>query len=223
MAMTAGSAPPQPPTSAPRPQDNGLGTAGFILSLIGFLSCGVLSPLGLVFSLAGLFRQPRGLAIAGFILGLLGCAWVLVAVCVIGLSAILSCVGLGVAGNIAHNSVAGNIAHNMVITDQAIQAAQTRVEAYRAEHGALPDEAEGRDLISGFRDAWDRDLRYERTGPDDFDVRSAGPDGKFDTGDDIRRMDRAESETIDVNSDLDLDRHRGRDWKPRRPVGAIAL
>lgn len=58
---------------------NGLGTAGFIVSLVGFLSCGFLSPIGLVLSLIALGRQPRGLAIAGFVLGLIGSIWLIVA------------------------------------------------------------------------------------------------------------------------------------------------
>lgn len=58
-------------------QSNGLGTAGFVLSLISLFLC--LIPfvgwavwfLGFLFSFIGLFRRPRGLAIAGFILSFL--------------------------------------------------------------------------------------------------------------------------------------------------------
>ncbi|HHK42428.1 MAG TPA: hypothetical protein ENJ50_08425, partial [Planctomycetaceae bacterium] len=51
---------------------NGLGIAGFIISLLGFLSCGLLSPIGFLLSLVGLTKQPRGFAIAGAIIGAIG-------------------------------------------------------------------------------------------------------------------------------------------------------
>ena len=69
---------------------NGLGTAGFICSLIGFLTCGTLSPLGLLFSLIAVFKRPRGFAIAGLILGLLG-SWFFIA---IGLALITGAMGV---------------------------------------------------------------------------------------------------------------------------------
>ncbi len=56
------------------PQKNGMGTAGFVLSLIGLLFCWVpflnilLWILGLVFSIIGVTRQPKGLSIAGIVL-----------------------------------------------------------------------------------------------------------------------------------------------------------
>lgn len=63
-----------------QPQSNGLGVAGFVISLLGFLSCGVISPLGLILSLAGLSKEPRGLAIAGTIIGGIGSLWLFVVV-----------------------------------------------------------------------------------------------------------------------------------------------
>lgn len=57
---------------------NGLGTSGFVISLIGFLTCGLLCPLGLLLSFFGLFKPPRGQAIAGTILGSLGSLWLFV-------------------------------------------------------------------------------------------------------------------------------------------------
>lgn len=55
---------------------NSLGTAGFIISLIGLvLSMGLLSPVGMFISFVAMFREPRGLAVAGFILGVIGSLW----------------------------------------------------------------------------------------------------------------------------------------------------
>ena len=61
-----------------REQTNGMGIAGFVLSAMASLGCGVayvsgpLWLLGLVFSIIGLNRKPRGLAIAGLIISLVG-------------------------------------------------------------------------------------------------------------------------------------------------------
>lgn len=63
---------------APVNPTNGLGTAGFVLALLAVIFCWVpgldwvLWILGLVLSLVGVFRQPRGLAIAGLVLSCLG-------------------------------------------------------------------------------------------------------------------------------------------------------
>ena len=67
------------------PPSNGLGVAGFVLSLLGFLgTCGLLSPIGLILSLIALRKQPRGLAIAGVIIGAVGSLWFLVALLILG-------------------------------------------------------------------------------------------------------------------------------------------
>lgn len=59
-------------------QKNGLGLAGFILALIGLFLDWIpvlgwlIWLLGAIFSIIGLFKQPRGFAIAGTILSFLG-------------------------------------------------------------------------------------------------------------------------------------------------------
>lgn len=77
------------------PQTNGLGTAGFVCSLLGLLTCGFLSPLGFLFSLFALLKAPRGMAIAGFILGAVGSVWLFVA----GFAIVIGLMGLGDAIN----------------------------------------------------------------------------------------------------------------------------
>lgn len=58
-------------------QSNGLGTAGFVISLVAIFLCWIpalcwiLWILGLIFSSIGVFRQPRGLAIAGLAISLI--------------------------------------------------------------------------------------------------------------------------------------------------------
>ena len=57
---------------------NGIGTAGFILAIIGLVFCWVpvldyiLWFLGLLFSFIGVFKKPRGLSIAGLIISCIG-------------------------------------------------------------------------------------------------------------------------------------------------------
>lgn len=59
-------------------ETNGIGVAGFVISILAiFSSCipfvgGILWLLGLIFSAVGLTRNPKGLAIAGLIISLLG-------------------------------------------------------------------------------------------------------------------------------------------------------
>ena len=59
-------------------RSNGIGTAGFVLSIIAFFVCWVpivdfiVWFLGALFSFIGLFKKPRGLAIAGFIISFIG-------------------------------------------------------------------------------------------------------------------------------------------------------
>ena len=59
-------------------QKNGIGTAGFVLALIGLLLCWVpvlnwiLWILGVVFSIIGVFKKPKGLSIAGLIISFIG-------------------------------------------------------------------------------------------------------------------------------------------------------
>lgn len=66
---------------------NGIGTAGFILALIGLVFCWVpildwiLWFLGFLFSFIGVFKKPRGLSIAGLIISCIG---IIIIVAVIG-------------------------------------------------------------------------------------------------------------------------------------------
>lgn len=83
-AQTPYGVPAPPPYGVPYPQprrSNGIGTAGFVVTLVnmflGFIPvvnflCVILGPLGLILSIIGMLKSPRGLAIAGFVLSLLG-------------------------------------------------------------------------------------------------------------------------------------------------------
>lgn len=67
----------------PTSSSNGLGTAGFVLALIGLvlgwvpILGWVLWFLGLLFSFIGIFKKPRGLAVAGLVISLIGIVLIL--------------------------------------------------------------------------------------------------------------------------------------------------
>jgi len=153
-----------------RAPSNGLGVAGFVVSLVGLLSCGLIAPLGLLLSFIALFKRPRGFAIAGFILGVLGSLWVVVIVLVIGLGTVVAAVGAS---------------SFEVAFDQAMIAHQ--VETYRQNNGHLPSTLGilGLDQET-LDDPWGKPYRYT---PDasgtGYSLSSDGADGVEGTADDI--------------------------------------
>ncbi|MCM1449272.1 MAG: hypothetical protein NC082_02940 [Clostridiales bacterium] len=64
----------QPQVVVVEKKGNGMGTAGFVLALLGLIFCWVpvldwiLWLLGLIFSIIGMFKPKKGLAIAGLII-----------------------------------------------------------------------------------------------------------------------------------------------------------
>jgi hypothetical protein len=159
---------PPPQTPPESPPKNSLGTAGFVVSLVGIVTCGLLSPIGFVLSLIGLAKEPKGLAIAGSIIGGIG-------------SLLFFITGLGVlAGLVVVLIPVGQVTETEATVEMAVRA----IESHADETGELPSVDEGRELIAEFEDAWGNALRYE-PGRDSFTVRSAGSDGAFDTADDV--------------------------------------
>jgi hypothetical protein len=147
---------------------NGLGVASFVCSIVGWVTCGLLCPLGLLFGLIALARPPRGFAIAGTVLGLLGSIFLVVA----GIAIIAAVLGLGVAAALAVDEV------------QIISAAASLDNTFRTD-GAYPDDATGQAdvaLIVGAEDA--EKMRYRRFTDDTAELRLTGGDGLFDTSDD---------------------------------------
>ncbi len=57
---------------------NGMGTAGFVIALLGLIFCWlpvlnwILWLLGLIFSIVGMFKPKKGLAIAGLVISFIG-------------------------------------------------------------------------------------------------------------------------------------------------------
>lgn len=118
---------------------NGLGVAGFVLSLVGFLSCGLLSPLALLLSFIALFKPPRGLAIAGFVLGLVGSWWVFLGG---GLVMVLGLIGLSAATDPAlPPKVQTHVAPDVKVQTHVAPDVLTvlvKTDGYRIGHGDNP-------------------------------------------------------------------------------------
>jgi hypothetical protein len=179
----------------PVAQRNGLGTFGFLVALIGFfIPTGIVALLGLVLSLAAIGRSPRGMAAMGVIIGLLGTVfWLVVmgAALVVGVVAALGIAVVTAAGFAIMNPEVLEVSSDMVNVVVA-------VEEYKQDHekhpAGLTDLALG---VSITTDPWGGTYRLVSADPNandglDFDIVSGGPDGLFDTEDDIRlsRLDR---------------------------------
>lgn len=87
--------PPYQPIIINQQSSNGIGTAGFVISLVTLLLGWipvfgwVLWVIGLILSAVGMTKKPRGLAIAGLVISLIGIVFLLVI-----FGAIVSAVGL---------------------------------------------------------------------------------------------------------------------------------
>ena len=130
---------------------NGLGIAGFIVSLVGLLSCGLLCPIGFLLSLVGLTKQPRGFAIAGAIIGAIGTLWLVL----FGFAMILAVFGL--------SSAAKEVQQEM---QQIQQEMQREIERQKAEAEAefQRQAAQGDDQQPNDTDTSDQDSSSKERG-----------------------------------------------------------
>jgi hypothetical protein len=168
----------------PEKQSNGIGTAGFIVSLVAVPTCGVLSPVALVLSLLGLKKRPNGLAIAGTVIGAVGTVWL----ALVGVGMVMAFLGL--------KKVAKETGGD-VPTTVAMGGAMAAIISHVSQDGKLPESAAGNALIAEFKDSAGRALRYEPSGQN-FVIRGAGKDGVFDTPDDVTMQSTTETTTTGV-------------------------
>ncbi|MHC4414013.1 MAG: type II secretion system protein GspG [Planctomycetota bacterium] len=185
MSQTVAQVPHEPHyVMVPARDSNGLGVAGFFISLIGlFIPTGVVALLGLLISLVALGRPPRGFAAAGVLLGLLGAiVWlVITAVAVIG--AVAVGVGFMVFAAAAFILTQPEI---IEVTSDLVNVGFALVE-YEEDHGVLPEDLGVLGLgVSTLSDPWGNRYRYQLVDHDPgFDVWSSGGDGEFGTADDV--------------------------------------
>ena len=151
------------------PPQNTQGVIGFVLSLLGFMTCPILSPIGLFVSWGALKREPKGMAVAGLIIGILGTISLIILVVVLCL--------------IFAGMFAGIAAVGAIVQEVPQQQAVAKIVA-EYEGSELPSTTEGQNIIQGETDFWGNQLRYvvDESG---FRVVSDGPDKKPNTSDDL--------------------------------------
>ena len=156
---------------------NWWGFHGLWMSLFSLLTLGFTSPVPLLVSLNGLRKKkgPRNAAVAG---------------------AVFSLIGVAMAGMIveatmeAHQAknqrqIARTVAKQKNVTKQMIAVAVKELKTYRDSHdGQLPSIIDCNMLVIKHVDPWGESLRFDGHG-DHGIVRSAGPDLKFESGDDV--------------------------------------
>jgi hypothetical protein len=75
------------------------------------------------------------------------------------------------------------------LTEVNLESLSREVLSYAGEGEGLPETLEAlrrfHPTAAALPDAWGRKIRYERLSDSTFRLRSAGPDGVFETGDDI--------------------------------------
>jgi hypothetical protein len=169
------SSPPTSNSEIRRASRNTLGVGGFVVSVIGILTCGLLAPVGLLLSLLGLLKRPRGLAAAGTVMGLLGTFW-------LGLIGSLLVCGVKRLEPLAER-LTGEFLQAQATLTVVAQAAQD-VDVYRNEQGDWPVEKIGQELVGRYQDAYGTALRYTRVGEMVL-ILSAGADREFATPDDV--------------------------------------
>ena len=163
--------PPQPFTEHPTPS-NTLGVVGLIVSLVGLaLTCGLLSPPGLLLSLIALRKPPRGMAWIGVVVGVIGTVLAIV----FGLAFVTALLGMQAVGNVVAKTVQ---------TTTQLESVRAMVESARGAAGEVPTVAAGTALIAAELDGWGTPLVYELDGKG-FAVRSAGMDRVLFTPDDL--------------------------------------
>ena len=166
---------------------NTMGLVGFILAVVGVFSGGCLSIIGLVFSLIGLGKEPRGFAIAGVVISLVSLLGWVIFIAIFGIAGIAAIIGLSALASETSSDF------DMIVE---------RLEQRHAEVGAYPDALDDLGLPSDvLTNQAGEPYQYTPlvTG---FELRDAGPDGSLNTSDDgvltrTRNPDGSVTETFD--------------------------
>ena len=160
---------------------NWWGFHGLWMSIFSLLTLGFTSPVPLLVSLNGLRKKkgPRKAAVAGTVFSLIGVA----------MAGMI--VEVTMEAHHAKNQrriqskVARTVAKQKNETKQMIAVAVKELETYRDGHdGDLPSIIDSNMLVIKHVDPWGESLRFDGHG-DHGIIRSAGPDLKFESGDDL--------------------------------------
>ena len=179
------------PMAHPRRRSNMWGLSGLLLAIGSIFTCGFFSPFALLISLIGLTRAPRKTAMAGTIISLAGMS-------------IAASIVFGVMNEQMHRReiVQQKISLEIFAKQEkqgkkTIASAISELEGFRDEHdGSLPQAIDGNMLVIKYEDPWGQPLRYDQE-TDAAIIRSAGPDKRFETEDDLTQQ-------IEGATDLEL-------------------
>lgn len=196
------------PKKKPKKPSNAFGAAATFFGVVGLLSTGIavsailtflrdnyiiepppfgvrilipfagilISALALFCAFIGMFKKPRRYAILGGVLGFIPIAGV------IGLDHYFD--------DLVHRKEAHReLQIERQLTDQKIHEAVQQVIGFEKAKDRWPDALEGNRLVIRTKDSWDNELRYEAD-DEGFTIRSAGPDGQFETPDDCKSTTR---------------------------------
>jgi len=172
-------------------ESNGLGIAGFVLSLLGLVSCGLFGPLGFLVSLFGLAYRPRGLAVAGLVLG--------------GLTTgIFAFFGFALLSTMFAAITGIQIAANEASNSLRMTASNMRVINEFKEFGAIPSTTKGKDLVNADREGSQPFTGYQRVDEFRYKLTVAGPDGELGTEDDRTESFDIRKEVPDYQEIMEL-------------------
>jgi len=183
LAVPFGYAPPTsvaPPTHPVlvlgAPGSNGMGIAGFVVSLVGLLACGgILWPVSLGLCIAGMKREPKGLAIAGLVISCVSAMLFFVMFLPLFILPFI----VGAAAGVSTSSVLQNTSEQMAL-DRMILAHVTQTGSLPPTIASLPLSDPSMAI-----DAWGTPYRLTLDPANAYTIDSAGPDKAFDTPDDL--------------------------------------
>ncbi|MEM7756495.1 MAG: DUF4190 domain-containing protein [Planctomycetota bacterium] len=152
-----------------RSTTNTMGLVGFILAVVGFFSGGCLSLVGLIFSLIGLGKEPRGFAIAGLIISIVSLLGWIILVAIFGLAGLAAIVGLAALAS-----------ETSADFDTIVERAAERYAEVGAYPGSLDELGLPAEVLTN-QSGEPYQYTPLATG---YELRDPGPDGSMNTSDD---------------------------------------
>ena len=168
------------PARSARRKFNWWGFNGMWMSFASLMTAGFLAPVPLVISLIGLRRPGKKMAAIGAVTSLIG----------VGLAVALV---FGAIADQSHRAQRQRMHHYQRVVKKQVHEtkglltlASSEIVEFRENHdGELPNDIDANMLVIKHVDPWGESLRFDAEVGHAV-VRSAGPDRKFDTGDDVK-------------------------------------